>query len=56
MGAFNTRRSQVTLTLEGEKANAPSDLVRFTQMLENLISNALRHASTTVRVTVVSQA
>ncbi len=56
VGAFSPRRSEVTLTLEGEKADALADPVRFTQMLENLISNALRHASTTVRVTVSNQA
>lgn len=52
---FNAQAEDVRITLEGDTTVAVVDSLRFTQMLENLISNALRHASSDVRVTVLTR-
>lgn len=52
--AFEGRVQGVQLETRGEPTPAFVDPLRFTQMLENLLSNALRHARTQVRVTVAT--
>jgi two-component system sensor histidine kinase BaeS len=52
--AFEGRAPGVTLETRGEPTTVFVDPLRFTQMLENLLSNALRHAQAQVRVTVTT--